>query len=307
LSRHFAMLMPSPPAMPAAAAEAEDEESRPQARLASRILSGPGLWLDWLEQIDRRGLVEELLAEGIIDQAVATTNPLCGAGNSLSVIDLPVPPRTQPADNGRPSACFFLGTSSPQPHALFCMPRWGCNAAGNAGQNWRVCARRMVHRHGCWQGQSRRSVLWPPKACATLRDSCRSWHTRADPPICRRCGAGLWGVDAVPNGTFWTARERAWGYGRGWFPGGLVSAVAVAWGAAVTCLPSASLWQRSAPVADQPGASRRPDAGRRGLRLLPAGDREAAGWLPIARRPLIAGPAPRRRHRRSSPAGVSFG
>jgi hypothetical protein len=72
LSRHFAMLMPSPPAMPAAAAEAEDEESRPQARLASRILSGPGLWLDWLEQIDRRGLVEELLAEGIIDQAVAT-------------------------------------------------------------------------------------------------------------------------------------------------------------------------------------------------------------------------------------------
>jgi hypothetical protein len=83
------MLMPSPPAMPAAAAEAEDEESCPQARLASRILSGPGLWLDWLEQIDRRGLVEELLAEGIIDQAVATTNPLCGAGNSLSVIGPP--------------------------------------------------------------------------------------------------------------------------------------------------------------------------------------------------------------------------
>jgi hypothetical protein len=61
------MLMPSPLAMAAAGAEAEaeDEESRVQAGLASRILSGPGLWLDWLEEIDRRGLVEELLAEGI--------------------------------------------------------------------------------------------------------------------------------------------------------------------------------------------------------------------------------------------------
>jgi hypothetical protein len=72
LSRHFAMLMPSPLAMPAAEAEDEDEESRLQAGLASRILSGPGLWLDWLAEIDRRGLVEELLAGGIIDQAVAT-------------------------------------------------------------------------------------------------------------------------------------------------------------------------------------------------------------------------------------------
>ncbi len=31
----------------------------------------PGLRLDRLEEIDRRGLVGELLAEGIIDQAVA--------------------------------------------------------------------------------------------------------------------------------------------------------------------------------------------------------------------------------------------
>jgi hypothetical protein len=57
------MLMPSPLTMPAAAAE--DEESRLQAGLASRILSGPGLWLDWLEEIDRRGLAGELLAEGL--------------------------------------------------------------------------------------------------------------------------------------------------------------------------------------------------------------------------------------------------
>ena len=74
MSRLFAMLMPSPLAMAAAGAEAEDEdeESRLQAGLASRILSGPGLWLDRLEEIDRRGLVEELLAEGIIDQAAWT-------------------------------------------------------------------------------------------------------------------------------------------------------------------------------------------------------------------------------------------
>jgi hypothetical protein len=62
--------MPSPLAMPAAGDE--DEESRLQAGLTGRILSGPGLWLEWLEEIDRRGLAGELLAEGIIDQAVAT-------------------------------------------------------------------------------------------------------------------------------------------------------------------------------------------------------------------------------------------
>jgi hypothetical protein len=62
LSRHFAILMPSPLAMPAAGAE--DEESRLQAGLTGRTLSGPGLWLEWLEEIDRRGLAGELLAEG---------------------------------------------------------------------------------------------------------------------------------------------------------------------------------------------------------------------------------------------------
>ena len=71
MSRHFAVLAPSPQARPAVPAEAVEEESRLQAGLVSRILSGPGLWLDWLGEIDRRGLVEELLAEGIIDQAVA--------------------------------------------------------------------------------------------------------------------------------------------------------------------------------------------------------------------------------------------
>jgi hypothetical protein len=61
----LAMLMLSPLAMSAAGAEAEGEESRLQAGLASRIVSGSGLWLDWLEEIDRRGLAGELLAEGL--------------------------------------------------------------------------------------------------------------------------------------------------------------------------------------------------------------------------------------------------
>ncbi len=73
MSRHFAMLVPSPQARSAAPAEArEEKESGPRADLASRVLSGPGLWTDWLEEIDRRGLLEELLAEGVIDEAVAT-------------------------------------------------------------------------------------------------------------------------------------------------------------------------------------------------------------------------------------------
>ncbi len=71
MSRHFAMLVPSPQARSAAPAEAGEEESRLRADLASRVLSGPGLWTDWLDDLDRRGLIEELLADGVIDQAVA--------------------------------------------------------------------------------------------------------------------------------------------------------------------------------------------------------------------------------------------
>ena len=40
--------------------------------LASRVLSGPGLWLNRLEEASRRGLIEELLAGGVIEEAVAT-------------------------------------------------------------------------------------------------------------------------------------------------------------------------------------------------------------------------------------------
>src|SRR5438105_2780428 len=91
LSRHFAMLVsPSPArsALPSGGPAAKDpghcgrypqlhpvagcdepeagEEDRLRADLASRILSGPGLWTDWLEELDRPGLIEELLADGVM-------------------------------------------------------------------------------------------------------------------------------------------------------------------------------------------------------------------------------------------------
>lgn len=72
MSRHFAMLVSSPQARCAVPADAEEGESRLRAGLASRVLSGPGLWLDWPEDVDRRGLIGELLADGVIEEAVAT-------------------------------------------------------------------------------------------------------------------------------------------------------------------------------------------------------------------------------------------
>jgi hypothetical protein len=61
----------SPHARPAVGAGAE-EESGLRAGLASRVLSGPELWADWLEDLDRPGLLEQLLAGGVIDGAAAT-------------------------------------------------------------------------------------------------------------------------------------------------------------------------------------------------------------------------------------------
>jgi hypothetical protein len=36
------------------------------------VVAGPGLRADWLEDIDRRGLIEELLADGVIEEAAAS-------------------------------------------------------------------------------------------------------------------------------------------------------------------------------------------------------------------------------------------
>jgi hypothetical protein len=48
------------------------EQERLRAGLASRVLSGPGLWTGWLDELDRRGLLEGLLADGVIDEAIAS-------------------------------------------------------------------------------------------------------------------------------------------------------------------------------------------------------------------------------------------
>src|SRR5580700_9173601 len=40
------------------------------AEMAARIASGPGFWTDWLAELDRQGLLEELLADGVIARAL---------------------------------------------------------------------------------------------------------------------------------------------------------------------------------------------------------------------------------------------
>ena len=57
-----------PPAPPCGMGAAD---TVPRAELAERVLSGPGLWLDWLEELDRASLLEELLANDVIGRVVA--------------------------------------------------------------------------------------------------------------------------------------------------------------------------------------------------------------------------------------------
>src|ERR1035437_7065043 len=66
------MCVSSPQASPAADADSGEEEARLRAGLAARVSSGPGLWLEGLEGLDRAGLLEQLLAEGAIGEAAAT-------------------------------------------------------------------------------------------------------------------------------------------------------------------------------------------------------------------------------------------
>ena len=70
MSRHFAMCVLSPQASPAADADSGEEEDRLRAELAGRAASGPGLWLEELEGLDREGLLEQLLGGGTIGEAV---------------------------------------------------------------------------------------------------------------------------------------------------------------------------------------------------------------------------------------------
>jgi hypothetical protein len=48
-----------------------DGDAGPCPELAARVLSGPGLWLDWLGELDRQSLLEQLLAGDVIARALA--------------------------------------------------------------------------------------------------------------------------------------------------------------------------------------------------------------------------------------------
>jgi hypothetical protein len=39
--------------------------------LAARIAAGPAFWTDWLDELDRGGLLEELLGRDVIGRALA--------------------------------------------------------------------------------------------------------------------------------------------------------------------------------------------------------------------------------------------
>jgi hypothetical protein len=46
------------------------EEESGAAEVAARVASGPGFWTDWLAELDRQGLLEELLAQDVIARAL---------------------------------------------------------------------------------------------------------------------------------------------------------------------------------------------------------------------------------------------
>jgi hypothetical protein len=46
-----------------------EEDAVPDG-LAARVASGPGFWTDWLAELDRQGLLEDLLADGVIARAL---------------------------------------------------------------------------------------------------------------------------------------------------------------------------------------------------------------------------------------------
>jgi hypothetical protein len=52
---------------PAAPQRERDDEA---AEMAARIASGPGFWTEWLAELGRQGLLEELLAEDVIARAL---------------------------------------------------------------------------------------------------------------------------------------------------------------------------------------------------------------------------------------------
>jgi hypothetical protein len=60
----------APPSIPPALPGDGDAGAVPDAELAARVASGPGFWTGWLAELDRQGLLEELLADDVIAQAL---------------------------------------------------------------------------------------------------------------------------------------------------------------------------------------------------------------------------------------------
>src|SRR5260370_39763233 len=51
------------------------EEGSGAAEMAARVASGPGFWTEWLAELGRQGLLEELLAEDVIARALREAPP----------------------------------------------------------------------------------------------------------------------------------------------------------------------------------------------------------------------------------------
>ena len=66
----FAMVI-APASTPAAAQRDNDGA----AEIAARVASGPGFWTEWLAELGRPGLLEELLADGVIARALREAPP----------------------------------------------------------------------------------------------------------------------------------------------------------------------------------------------------------------------------------------
>ena len=66
----FAMVI-APGSTPAAAHRDNDGV----AEIAARVASGPGFWTEWLAELGRPGLLEGLLADGVIARALREAPP----------------------------------------------------------------------------------------------------------------------------------------------------------------------------------------------------------------------------------------
>jgi hypothetical protein len=55
---------------PASTPAAPQRDNEKAAEMAARVASGPGFWTEWLAELDRQGLLEDLLGDGVIARAL---------------------------------------------------------------------------------------------------------------------------------------------------------------------------------------------------------------------------------------------